>query len=426
MAVAGVPIFGAVIDFTNGAAIVPTAFTLDNATKGKLGTGQLADADDQVDISDIAIQCSTRRGRNRILDRFESGSATLVLRDDNGDWNPDNTASPYYGKILPLRKIYIFADYNGVRYPLFYGFIMSYTTQFTKGVDEYAKVTLQCVDGFRLLNNQVFTTLTGAAAGDSTGTRIGQLLDQSAWPASQRSIDTGDTTCQADPGTANRAYLDALQLVGDKTEYGALYLDRTGNVVFTSRTNLGKKVANPNTNYADDGSGIYYQNIEIQQDDILVVNDVTVQRLGGTAQQVTDSTSINTYFRHAGIRDGILVQTDAEALSQAQMLLATRKDSTIRISSLSLNLFDPGQDTKIIAGLNSEIFDSIQVTKSMPGGTTIVKELLIQGVNHDMTKRSFDTKIITAEPIIKSFVLNDSQEGVLDGTSGLLSYQKEK
>lgn len=422
MSVAGVPIFGAIIDFTNGAAIVPTAFTLDSATKGKLGTGQLADADDSVDISDIAISCSIRRGRNRILDKFESGSAIITLRDDNGDWNSANVSSPYYGKILPLRKIYIFADYNGVRYPLFYGFIMSYTTQFTKGVDEYAKVTLQCTDGFRLLNNQIFTTLSGAAAGDRTGTRIGQLLDQAAWPAAQRSIDTGDTTCQADPGTANRNYLDALQLVGDKTEYGALYLDKTGNVVFTSRTNVGKKVANPNTLYADDGTGIYYQGIEIQQDDILVVNDVTVQRLGGVAQQVTDATSINTYFRHAGVRSDILVQTDAEALNQAQMLLATRKDSTLRISSLSLNLFDPGQDAKIIAGLSSEIFDSIQVVKSMPGNTTITKELLIQGVNHDMTKRSFDTKIITAEPIIKSFVLNDSQEGVLDGTSGLLSY----
>lgn len=422
MSTPGVPIFGAIIDFTNGATIITSAFILGDPVKGKLGTGQLADADDSVDVSQIAIQASIRRGRNRILDRFESGTAILVLRDDNGDWNPDNPNGAYYGKILPLRKIYIFADYNGVRYPLFYGFIMSYTTQFTKGVDEYAKVTLQCTDGFRLLNNQVFTTLAGAAAGDTTGTRINQLLDQAQWPSSQRSIDTGDTTCQADPGTANRNYLDALQLIGDKTEYGALYLDKTGNVVFTSRTNLGKKVANPNTVYADDGTGIYYQNIDLQQDDILVVNDVTVQRLGGTAQNVTDTTSINTYFRHAGVRQDILVQTDAEALNQAKMLLATRKDSTLRISGLSLNLFDPGQDAKIIAGLNSEIFDSIQVTKSMPGNTTIVKELLIQGVNHDMTKRSFDTKIITAEPIIKSFVLNDSQEGVLDGTNGLLSY----
>ena len=422
MSVAGVPIFGAIIDFTDGAAIVTSAFTLDSATKGKLGTSQLADASDSADVSDNAIQCAIRRGRNRILDKFESGSATLVLRDDNGDFNNSNTASPYYGKLLPLRKIYIFADYNGVRYPLFYGFIISYTTQFTKGVDDYSKVILQCADGFRLLNNAVFTTLAGASAGDRTDQRITELLDQAAWPASQRSLDVGDSTVQVDPGTANRAYLDELQLIGDKTEFGGFYLDRQGNAVFISRTNLGKKAANPATIYSDNGTNIGYQNIEIMHDDILVVNDVTVQRLGGVAQNVTDSASINTYFRHAGIRDGIMLQTDAEALNQAQMLLATRKDATLRISSLSLNLFDPNSTARIVAGLNSEIFDSIQVTKTMPGDTSITKTLFVQGINHDMTKRSFDTKLITAEPIIKSFVLNDAQEGILDGTDGLLSY----
>ena len=423
MSVAGVPIFGATIDFTNGAALISSAFTLGNTgNKGKLGTAQLADADDSVDISDIAISCAIRRGRNRILDTFEAGTAILTLRDDNGDFNPDNVNGAYYGKILPLRKIQIYADFNGVRYVLFWGFIMSYTTQFTRGVDDYAKVTLQCVDGFRLLNTQVFTALTGAAAGDRTDQRITQLLDQASWPSTQRSLDTGNTTVQADPGTANRNYLDSLQLIGDKTEYGGLYCDRSGNIVFLSRTNLAQRTAAPSTIYADDGSGIGYQGIELMQDDVLVVNDVTVQRLGGTAQNVQDTTSIATYFQHSGIRTGILVQSDTEALNQAQMLLATRKDSTLRISSLSLNLFDPTASTRIIAGLNTDIFDPIQVTKSMPGNTTITKTLFVQGINHDMTKRSFDTKLITAEPIIKAFVLDDPQEGVLDSNNGFLSY----
>lgn len=423
MSVAGVPIFGATIDFTNGAALISNAFTLGNTgNKGKLGTAQLADADDSVDISNIAISCAIRRGRNRILDTFEAGTAILTLRDDNGDFNPDNVNGAYYGKILPLRKIQIYADFNGVRYVLFWGFIMSYTTQFTKGVDEYAKVTLQCVDGFRLLNTQVFTSLAGASAGDRTDQRITQLLDQAQWPTTQRSLDTGNTTVQADPGTANRNYLDALQLIGDKTEYGGLYCDRSGNIVFLSRTNLAQRTAAPSTIYADDGTGIGYQGIELMQDDVLVVNDVTVQRLGGTAQNVQDATSIATYFQHSGIRTGILVQSDTEALNQAQMLLATRKDSTLRISSLSLNLFDPTATDRIVAGLNTDIFDPIQVTKSMPGNTTITKTLFVQGINHDMTKRSFDTKLITAEPIIKAFVLNDPQEGVLDSNNGFLSY----
>ena len=186
--------------------------------------------------------------------------------------------------------------------------------------------------------------------------------------------------------------------------------------------NFAQRTAAPSTIYADDGTGIGYQGIELMQDDVLVVNDVTVQRLGGTAQNVQDATSIATYFQHSGIRTGILVQSDTEALNQAQMLLATRKDSTLRISSLSLNLFDPTASTRIVAGLNTDIFDPIQVTKSMPGNTTITKTLFVQSINHDMTKRSFDTKLITAEPIIKAFVLNDPQEGVLDSNNGFLSY----
>jgi hypothetical protein len=422
MAVANVPQFGCIIDFTNGASFISTAFTLDSATKGILGTGQLADADDSADISDAAISCSIRRGRNRILDKFEAGSAIVTLRDDNGDFNPSNASGKYYGKLLPLRKIQIFADFQGTRYPLFYGFITSYTTQFTKGVDDYSKVILQCVDGFRLLNNQSFSTLAGAAAGDKTGARITELLDQSGWTASARAIDTGDSTVQADSGEANRVYLDALQLVGDKTEFGGLYIDKIGNINFLSRTTLSNRAAQPSVSYSDDGTAIGYQGIELQHDDVLVVNDVSVQRLGGTLQQVSDSTSIDTYFKHSGQRTGILLQSDAEALSQAQMLLATRKDATLRISSLNLNLFDPDSPDRVVAGLESEIFDSISVTKAMPGTTNITKTLFVQGVNHDMTKRSFDTRLVTAEPVIKAFILDSSTAGVLGGTEGLLSY----
>jgi hypothetical protein len=61
---AGIPQLGASIDFVNGPAFISTAFTLDDAIKGVLGTGQLADADDSVDISDIILRSSIRRGRN--------------------------------------------------------------------------------------------------------------------------------------------------------------------------------------------------------------------------------------------------------------------------------------------------------------------------------------------------------------------------
>jgi hypothetical protein len=422
MAVTGVPQFGAIIDFTDGATFISTAFTLDNSTKGILGTAQLANADDSVDVSSISLQASIRRGRNRILDKFEAGTATVILQDDNGNFNPSNTNSPYYGKILPLRKITIFADYNGTRYTLFNGFIMQFITHFAVGVNDRSSVTLMCVDGFRMLTNLQVGTVSGTSAGDLSGTRVTQLLDVANWPTSQRALDAGTSTVQVDPGTANRNMLDAIQLVADKSEFGAFFVDRKGNATFLSRQTLGQKAAAPATIYADDGTGITYQGIELTHDDVLIVNDVTVTCLGGTPQEVTDSASIATYYQHSGVRSDILVQTDAEALNQAQMLLASRKDAVLHISSFGLNLFDPTATDRIVAGLASDIFDVIQVTKTMPGSTSITKTLFVQGVQHDMTKRSFDTKLLTAEPIIQSFVLNSSIAGVLDSSSSLLSY----
>lgn len=424
MAVTGTPQLGAIIDFSDGATFVTTAFALDSATLGVLDTAQLASGADRIDVSDRALQASIRRGRNRILDKFEAGTATLTLRDDNGDFNISNVSSPLYGKLVPLRKIQLFADYNGVRYPLFYGFITSYTTQFQVGVDEYSKVILQCVDGFRLLNGVGFSSVPLASAGETTGARIGKLLDLASWPTSQRALDTGDSTCQADPGTANRNMLDEIQLVGDKTEYGGIFCNNQGQIDFFSRTNLSNRAAQPSTIFSDDGTQIGYQGIELVHDDVLIVNDVTVTRLGGTPQQVTDATSISTYFTHSGVRSGIYVQTDAEAMNQAIMLLATRKDATLHISSLGLNIFDsdPASASRVIAGLSLDIFSPIQVTKTMPGATSLTATLFVQGVQHDITKSSFVTKLLTAEPIIKAFVLDDTQEGVLDGTAGLLSY----
>jgi hypothetical protein len=416
---AGIPQLKASIDFTNGPAFISSAFTLNSATKGLLGTAQLADADDNADISDTILQVSIRRGRNRILDKFEAGSATIVLEDTTGAYNPSNTSGPYYGKLVPLRKIRIWGEYNGVQYPLFAGYIQSYDTNFKVGLSETSSVTLKCVDGFRFFNGVSVTTLAGASAGQLSGSRITNFLDYVDWPASQRTISAGDSTLQNDPATANRDVLGAIQLV-EKSEFGAFYLDASGTVNYLSRTDVSKKADSTPVVYADDGSGIYYQGIDFAYDDTLIVNDVTVQSLGGTAQNVFDQTSIDTYFIHSGVRDGLLVQTDTEANSQATMILAARKDAVLRIDSMTLNLFDDSAGTRIVAALDSEIFDLINITKSVPGGSVVTRELFVQGINHDITPRSWNTTLLTSEPIIQAFILDSTTQGRLD--SGILSY----
>lgn len=418
----GLPVVGVSVDFANGPAF-GNPLLLDDPTT-PLGTGILADAPgDVVDVSDIALQVSIRRGRNRILNKFEAGTATVILADDNGDWSAENTSSPYYGKLLPLRKIRIYADYDdggGVdRYYLYSGYITAYNSTYGVGVEDTSKITLQCVDGFRLLNSILIDTVAGTGV-QLSGARVEALLDVVDFPASQRLIDAGDSTMQADPGTSNRNLLDAIQLV-ESSEFGGFFLDAEGNATFLSRDTVSKKADETPTVFADDGSAITYNQIEFANDDTLLVNDVTVTRLNGTSQNTFDQTSIDTFFLHSGKRDGILVQTDAEALDQAQTLLVARKDTTDRIDSMTINLDDAAATSKIVAGLNLEIFDLVNVTKTVPGGSTITKELFVQGLQHDITNNIFTTKILTAEPLIQAFILDSTtSQGKLD--SGILSY----
>lgn len=419
----GLPVVGVSIDFANGPAF-GNPLVLDDPTT-PLGTGILADsASDVVDVSNIALQISIRRGRNRILNKFEAGLATVVLADNNGDWSPQNVSSPYYGKLLPLRKIRIWADYDDGsgtdRYYLYSGYITSYNSTYGLGVEDTSKITLQCVDGFRLLNGIGISTVAGAGSPQLSGARIETLLDVVSWPTSQRAIDAGNSTMQADPGTADRDLLNALQLV-ESSEFGGFFISAEGDATFLSRDTVSKKADETPVVFADDGSGLTYQQIEFANDDTLLVNDVTVTRLNGTSQNVFDQTSIDTYFLHSGKRDGILVQTDTESLDQAKTLLVARKDTTDRIDSMTINVNDPTSPAKIVAGLNLEIFDLVNVTKTVPGGSTITKELFVQGVQHDITNNTFTTKILTAEPLIQAFILDSTtSQGRLD--SGILSY----
>lgn len=417
------PILGVSVDFANGPAFGIPLILDDPSTP--LGTGILADSPaDVVDVSNIAIQVATRRGRNRILGNFEAGTATVILLDENGDWNPDNTASPYYGKLLPLRKIRIWADYDdGLgtdRYYLFSGYITSYDNTFRTGTDAIQTVTLQCVDAFRLFNNVTISTVSGAPSGQLSGARIDALLDAASFPTSMRNVDAGDSTLQADPGTSR----DLLSALGNasESEFGAFFMDNEGNATFLSRSTLAEKADQTPTIFTDTGVGLPYVNVDFAYDDTQIYNDVTVTRSGGIAQNVQSTSSIETYFIHSGSRSGILVETDQEALDQATMILNARQNAVFRIDSISLNLKDTTDTALITAGLDLDIFNLINVTKTTPGSSSVTLELFIQGVQHDISNRAWTTRFLTAEPIIQAFILDSATQGVLDGTQGVLSY----
>jgi hypothetical protein len=412
-----VPVVNAIINFSTGPAFAQ-AMILD---QGILGTNVLADsAAVIVDVSNRINRIETNRGRTALSDLFQTGSLTLRIVDQNGDFNPQNPASPYFTFLTPMKKVQITATFNGITYPVFSGFITSYVTTYpdNSSFDDVAITTIQAVDAFRLAQLAQISTVTGASAGDLSGTRINEILDEIDWPQSMRDIDAGLTTLQADPGT-NRTALQAL-ITATESEYGALYVDGYGSFVFQDRGVTGSSIGGTPTVFADDGTGIDYFNASWILNDVLVFNKATITRVGGTAQVATNQASIDKYFLHSYFLNNLLMESDAVALDYAQAYVASRAETSIRCDAIVLDLYTDNYNTGIIAALDLDFFDPITVLTTQPGGSTIDKTLQIFGVRMNITPNSWKVTFTTLEPVIDAFILNNSIYGTLD--YNVLSY----
>jgi hypothetical protein len=401
------------IDFSNGATFDPALVLDDPATpldKAVLGT----DVSDVIDITPFMTQSFIKRAFNRSADSFVGGNARIVFVDQTGEFNPANTSSPLFGKIRPMRKIRFRAEFLGVTYNLGSFYIQQWDYQSPTGFDP-AYVTLNCVDGFQLLNLSTLTTVTGGVAGQTTAQRITSLLDAGDWPGGMREISTtATTTVQADTG-ASRSLLSACQTV-EQTELGAFFVNELGFVEFLSRADIVTLSGGTPTLFSDQiGSGdITYQAVQFDISDEQMINQVAVTRTGGITQVASDAASINDYFKHSRVRSGIM-ETDLEAENQALTIIASRKEQgvNIQLNSLKVDAFGTDDPSRTVAALNLDVFDPIQVTQTFPNGN-VVSDTLIGGVEYQITPRSFMVTFSCAQPFAVGFLLDSSVDGILD------------
>jgi hypothetical protein len=406
------PVINAIINFSTGAGFA-SPMILDS---GVLGVNALADSTSvSVDVSNLVDSIKTTRGRTALSDVFQTGTMSLRIIDQTGAFNPMNPSSPYYNLLTPMRKVTITATYGTTTYPIFAGYITSYDTTTPKDVGEVVYTTIQAVDGFRLFQNAQITSVASTSAGQTTGTRIGKILDAVGWPAGMRDVDLGQTTVQSDPSTL-RTSLGAMQTV-TSTEYGSLYMDAFGNLVFQDRALTSSSVAGTPVDFNDNGTGISYNNAVWKLDDTLVFNKASITRTGGTAQIASNQASIDKYFLHSYQEQNLLMETDAEALNNAQAFVASRQETSIRCDAVTLDLYTANYDAGITAALALDFFDPITVTTTQPGSSTLTKTLQVFGVSHDIKPSNWKTTLTTLEPIIDSFIIGTNY-GIL-GTNTL-------
>lgn len=396
-------------DFSSGATF-GYPFTIGDSKYGIIGVSQLAASTVPIPIVDLTPNVrniSIKRGRNILSDTYIAGDAVVRVLDPDGAWNPQNTSSPYYPYLVPLRKLRISATTATKDAFLFSGYTTEYRYTFPQG-QEVGYVDIYCSDAFKLFNLAQVETVTGASSTQSTGTRIGKILDQINFPSNMRTLATGESSCQADPATLRTA-LNAMKNC-EFSEQGAFYIDGSGTAVFKSRNQVVSSISGTPIEF-NQTTGIPYKNLVYAFDDKLVINQASITRYGGTAQFAQNATSVERYFPHQYSATDLVVDTDASALNIARTYVATRAETTIRIDAMTVDLLHPAVPTDTMIGL--DYFQNLTITNVGEGGSTIVKTLQVQGLTWNISPNAMDVTVTTLEPITDGFVIGSAERGII-------------
>jgi hypothetical protein len=397
-------------DFSGGATF-SAGFVIGSPDNGIIGVSSFGSDEviiPTVDLTPDVYSISIRRGRNIMKDQYEAGTATVRVLDPQGFFNPQNPLSPYFGFLVPLRKVRISATTPTAEYFLFSGYVNDYRYTFPTG-QETAYVDILCTDAFRLLQMANVATIADTAAGQDTGTRINKILDDVLFPNSMRSISTGDTTCLADPATL-RTSLEAIKNAEFSEGLGAFFMLGDGTAAYRSRSEVTATLGDTAIEF-NQTTGIPYKAVKYAFDDKLIINSVVFNRVGGTAQNVFSQDSIDRFFPHSLTQENLVAEDDAQVLGIAQNYVNTRKETSIRIDELTVDLLDPAVPTDTLIGL--DYFDNLEITNVTESGSTIVKTLQAQGFAWDITPNRMQVAITTLEPIVDGFIIGSSTYGII-------------
>jgi hypothetical protein len=402
-------------DYSNGATFGYNGFVIGDPKYGILGTNTLGTGtlpEPIIDLTPNVYNIKITRGRNIQRDTYEAGTAVIRVLDPNSYFNPQNTNSPYYGYLAPLRKIRVSATTATTQKYLFSGYITDYKYTYPVNQDT-GYVDIYCSDAFRLFNLANITTVASTPAGQDTGTRINKILDQVSFPTSMRTVSTGLNTCIADPATA-RTSLAAIKNA-EFSETGAFYMNGSGTAIFKNRSEVMNSLAKTPIAFNQTG-GIPYRNLIFAFDDKLIINTGNFARLGGATITATNQPSVDKYFPHGINQTELVAETDAIVANIAAEYVVTRATTTIRIDEMVVDLLDPAVPTDTMIAL--DYFDNLLITNIQPDGSTIVKNLQYQGVEWDITPNKMMATITTLEPIADGFIVGSSYYGII-GTNTL-------
>jgi len=356
-----------------------------------------------VDVTSYVQTVSIQRGKSRLLDRYEAGTATVTFNNSTRAFDPKYAASPFFGAIYPRLNIRI--SINDVK--AFVGVVQDWNIDYDPAGPSF--VSAYCSDRFTNLTQAILPNDYQAL--EYSGERVNNILSlpEVNWPIGDRDVDTGNSVLQEDLIPENTDALSYLQLV-ESSEQGQLFINKNGLLVFHQRSYAPSFT----TTFADDGTGIAYSEISVVYGTELLYNRVEANILGDAKVIVSDTASEDVYGISTLNLTDLILEYNADVESLADYLLSIYKNPEYRFEKLVValhKLSEANQNAVLALELSDIVYVKFTPSKLPPAieeYSTIIK------IDHEIGIAEHFVTLSLGSTGQTPFVLDDVALGVLD------------
>jgi hypothetical protein len=410
-----------------------------------------------VDVTNYVRSVTIRRGRSRELDRFSTGTASVVFNNEDRRFDPLYSAGPYFGQIRPRLRVSVVRD----EISLFDGLIEDWNLDYD--LSGKSDASISCVDGLALLAQTALNEFTNAQQTPSE--RITSVITRPEVSYSgATNFDPGFNVMQADTVAVNTDTLTYLDKVV-ATDLGRLFVDGAGvlryrdrtsgissspQVVFASESDpyvqqlstlsdstLWFDAAEPLPLRVDadakaqvilqdavlffDASSpdyvapvVPFSDVAVELGSEFLFNRIQITRAGGVVQIAVDDDSVTTYGVRTYSADGLLFLGDSETLEFADFLSTLYSQPDVRVAG----------HTVLLHGLNTttrrymqrlEIGDVVRTVWTPNNvGQAFDSLSLVEGIEHAIDVDTHTLKVQLTPFSAEGFILDDPNRGLLD------------
>lgn len=367
-----------------------------------------SDGTTYVDVTSYVTAFSCSRGKSRALDYYEPGTCNIMFNNYSRVFDPTNTSSPLYGYVKPKQRVYATINGNSI----FSGWIDDWS--FTYDVSGEASASLVASELSTLFANQFFLKDKTFPA-ELSGARISRVLnlDEVAWPGGS-TIDAGTQMLDKALVVLGTNVLDYLRQV-EVSEQGQLYVEGQDNLYFDDNS-VGASTVGGFPTFADDGSGYYYEALDVSYTTQLLYNNIQVNAWDGIANRVATTPTSSALFSPISLSvDGVLYTNGDKLHNLASYISSKYSQPEYRFNSITVNMFALDLSQQSVLRSRTPLNGFAQVIFTPNGvGSAITRYVRIIGITHDVTAGSHLVTFNLESLKTPNLVIDDNEFGKLD------------